>query len=60
MYNLNDTVGNVDIVDFPGVNDVDKSVFDVGNLILTLAQVIIFVVDYRYNIIMFRHMNVIL
>ncbi len=39
----------MDIVDFPGVNDVDKSVFDVGNLILTLAQVIIFVVDYRYN-----------
>ena len=47
IYNLSDTVGDVDIVDFPGVDHIDESVKDVADLILTLAQVIIYVVDYR-------------
>ena len=47
IYNLSDTVGDLDIVDFPGVDDIDESVKDVAELLLTLAQVIIYVVDYR-------------
>ena len=45
MYNLEDMVDGLDVVDFPGVDDRDESIAD---LLLTLAQIIIFVVDYRY------------
>ena len=47
IYSLKETVGDLDIVDFPGVDDVDESISDMANLLLTLAQVIIFTVDYR-------------
>ena len=40
------------MVDFPGVDDEDDSIGDLADLLLTIAQIIIFVVDYRYyNII---------
>ena len=37
------------MVDFPGVDDEDDSIGDLADLLLTIAQIIIFVVDYRYN-----------
>jgi len=42
MYNLDERVEGLDVVDFPGVDDRD------ADLLLTLSQVVIFVVDYRY------------
>ncbi len=49
MYNLEDRVDGLDVVDFPGVDDRDESISGLADLLLTLAQIIIFVVDYRYN-----------
>ena len=48
MYNLDVTVEGLDVVDFPGVDDMDETIPDLAELLLTLAQIIIFVVDYRY------------
>ena len=48
MYNLEDRVDGLDVVDFPGVDDRDESISGLADLLLTLAQIIIFVVDYRY------------
>ncbi len=48
MYNLEDKVNGLDVVDFPGVDDRDESISGLADLLLTLAQIIIFVVDYRY------------
>ncbi len=49
MYNLEDKVDGLDVVDFPGVDDRDESISGLADLLLTLAQIIIFVVDYRYS-----------
>ena len=38
----------MDVVDFPGVDDRDETFSDLADLLLTLAQIIVFVVDYRY------------
>ena len=38
----------LDVVDFPGVDDRDETISDLADLLLTLAQIIVFVVDYRY------------
>ena len=38
----------LDVVDFPGVDDEDDTIPDLADLLLTIAQIIIFVVDYRY------------
>ena len=48
MYNLDDSIDGLDVVDFPGVDDRDESISDLADLLLTLAQIVIFVVDYRY------------
>ena len=48
MYNLEKTIQGLDVVDFPGVDDMDETIPDLAELLLTLAQIIIFVVDYRY------------
>ena len=48
MYNLDDYIEGLDVVDFPGVDDRDESISDLADLLLTLAQIVIFVVDYRY------------
>ena len=37
------------MVDFPGVDDEDDSIGDLADLLLTIAQIVIFVVDYRYT-----------
>ena len=48
MYNLDETVEGLDVVDFPGMDDMDETIPDLAELLLTLAQIVIFVVDYRY------------
>ena len=48
IYNLDEKVNGIDVVDFPGVDDRDESISELADLILTLAQIIVFVVDYRY------------
>ena len=47
IYNMEARVEGLDIVDFPGVDDRDESISELADLLLTLAQIIIFVVDYR-------------
>ena len=49
IYNLDDNIEGLDVVDFPGVDDRDESISDLADLLLTLAQIVIFVVDYRYG-----------
>ena len=49
MYILDDSIDGLDVVDFPGVDDRDESISDLADLLLTLAQIVIFVVDYRYG-----------
>ena len=41
-------VENFDVIDFPGVDDQDDSISDLVNLLRTLAQLVVFVVNYRY------------
>lgn len=36
------------MIDFPGVDDQDDSISDLVNLLRTLAQLVVFVVNYRY------------
>ena len=48
MYNLDERVEGLDVVDFPGVDDRDETISDLADLLLTLSQIVIFVVDYRY------------
>ena len=52
MYNmeLDDSDQGLDVVDFPGVDDEDNSIPDLADLLLTITQIVIFVVDYRYPI----------
>ena len=47
LYNLNDSVEGLDVIDFPGVDDRDETIPDLAELLLALAQVVVFVVDYR-------------
>ena len=49
MYNLDQRVEGLDVVDFPGVDDRDETIPDLAELLLFLAQVVIFVVDYRFG-----------
>ena len=37
------------MIDFPGVDDRDETIPDLAELLLALAQVVVFVVDYRYT-----------
>ena len=50
MYNLEQMVEGLDVVDFPGVDDRDETIPDLAELLLFLAQVVIFVVDYRLTL----------
>ena len=47
LYNLDQVVEGLDVIDFPGVDDRDETIPDLAELLLSLAQVVIFVVDYR-------------
>lgn len=48
MYNLDGKVDGLDVIDFPGVDDKDHSIPELAELLISLAQVVIFVVDYRF------------
>ena len=37
----------LDVIDFPGVDDRDDTISDLAELLLVLAQIVVFVVDYR-------------
>ena len=37
----------LDVVDFPGVDDEDDTIPDLADLLVTVAQIVIFVVDYK-------------
>ena len=50
MYNLDGRVDGLDVVDFPGVDDRDETIPDLAELLLFLAQIVIFVVEYKYVI----------
>ena len=56
MYNmeLDDSDQGLDVVDFPGVDDEDDSIPDLADLLLTITQIVIFVVDYRYIYIQYK------
>lgn len=47
LYNLDGKVKGLDVIDFPGVDDKDHNIPELANLLLSLSQIIIFVVDYR-------------
>lgn len=47
MYNLDDVVEGLSVIDFPGVDDRDETIPGLAKLLLTLAQLVILVVDYR-------------
>jgi len=47
MYNLGPEVECLDVIDFPGADDQDPSIPALVNLLLSLAQLVVFVVDYR-------------
>ena len=47
LYNLGPEAEEIDVIDFPGVDDSDKSVQRYCNLMRDLAQIIIFVVEYK-------------
>jgi hypothetical protein len=44
---LEESVEGLDVVDFPGVDDEDDSIGDLADLLLTIAQIVVFIVDYR-------------
>ena len=54
MYNLNSKVDGLDVIDFPGVDDCDDTIPELANILLALAQVVIFVVDYRSVEVLFK------
>ena len=37
----------LNVIDFPGVDDRDETISDLAELLLVVAQVVIFVVDYK-------------
>ena len=47
LYNLKDSIEGLDVIDFPGIDDSDHTVPELSWLLLSLAQIIIFVVDFQ-------------
>lgn len=47
LYNLDEDVNGLNVIDFPGVDDQEHTVPDVVRHLLSLAQIVVFVVDYR-------------
>lgn len=56
MYNLDKHIEGLDVVDFPGVDDEDDTIGDLADLLVTIAQIIIFVVDYRCVYVVIRYL----
>ena len=40
LYNLEDSVDGLDVIDFPGVDDSDHTVPELADLLLSIAQII--------------------
>lgn len=40
----------LDVIDFPGVDDHDHCIPELTGLLIGLAQIVIFVVNYRYGL----------
>ena len=57
MYNLDEHVEGLDVVDFPGVDDEDDTIGDLADLLLTIAQIIIFIVDYRFVLLWLNYIQ---
>lgn len=47
LYNLEDSIEGLDVIDFPGIDDSDHTIPDLARLLLSLAQVMVFVVDFK-------------
>jgi len=47
IYNLGQDLTGIDVIDFPGVDDRDETIPELAELLLSLAQIVIFVVDYK-------------
>ena len=47
IYNLGPHVDDLDVIDFPGADDDQKEVRDIVTFLYILAQMFVFVVDYR-------------
>ena len=47
IYNLDDCVEGLSVIDFPGVDDRDDSIADLAKLLVGLAQIVIFVCGYE-------------
>ena len=47
IYNLDGKIEGLDVIDFPGVDDKDKSIPELAELLLSLTRIIVFVVDYK-------------
>ena len=52
LYNLDASVEGLDVIDFPGVDDRDETIPDLAELLLALVQVVVFVVDYKYVVVL--------
>ena len=47
LYNLGPEIDELDVVDFPGVDDSDRVIRDLCKVLCWITQLVIFVVDYR-------------
>ena len=47
IYNLDDCVEGLSVIDFPGVDDRDESIAGLAKLLVGLAQIVIFVCGYE-------------
>jgi len=44
---LDKKISGLDVVDFPGVDDTDHSIPELADLLLGIAQIVIFVCDHK-------------
>ncbi|XP_046840222.1 uncharacterized protein LOC124434378 isoform X1 [Xenia sp. Carnegie-2017] len=47
IYNLDEHIKGLDVIDFPGVDDRDESIPKIAELLFCLTRIVVFVVDYR-------------
>ena len=47
IYNLGHDLAGMDVIDYPGVDDRDETIPELAELLLSLAQIVVFVVDYK-------------
>ena len=47
LYSLEDCIEGLDVIDFPGVDDKKHSIPEMADLLLSLAQIVVFVVDFK-------------